>query len=182
MDKESLYALFRARQSDRKFDLQRDVDAATVKRIVEGAITAPSAVNQQPYSVIAVSDRAEAAKIGQAALKGVAINKFVATAPAHLFIIAERSSVLGSIGNLIRNINFVPFDIGIFMAYLCLAAEAEGLGSCIIGSLNGNEVARQLGVPKSKRVVFDIVLGYSTEVKRDKKRRALEEVLHTGRW
>lgn len=69
MDKEALYALFRARQSDRKFDLQRDVDADTVKRIVEGAITAPSAVNQQPYSVIAVTDRAEAAKTARLLLR-----------------------------------------------------------------------------------------------------------------
>lgn len=182
MEKETLYALFKARQSDRKFDPDRSVDPVIVQRIIEGAIQAPSAVNQQPYSVIAVTEKEEVERISKAALKGVAINQFMTSAPAHLFIIGERSSILGSIGNLVRNINYVPFDIGIFMGYICLAAEAEGLGSCILGSINGNEVARQLGVPSSKRVLFDILLGYSVDKKREKKRRPTEKVLHFEKW
>lgn len=179
----ALYDLFKERQSDRKFDLTKPVEEAVLHRIVEAACMAPSAVNQQPWHVVAVCEREAALRVGKAAHGGiVAINKFTVTAPAHLFIVGDAGNIWARIGGKARNIDFAPFDIGIFIGHLVLAIEAEGLGSCIIGSLNGEAVAKELGIPANKRVLFDIVVGHPLEETRNKRRRPINEVLHIGKW
>lgn len=183
MENQALYQLFEERQSDRKFDLSRPVEEEVVCRIVDAARLSPSACNSQPWDVVAVTDPEKAKAIGEAALKGIiGLNKFIETAPVHIIIVAKNPNAISYLGGKMRNINFVPYDIGIFMAHLTLAAAAEGLGTCMIGIFNGKAVAEELGVPHGERVVFDIVLGYSADKTRTKKRRKLGEVLHLNKW
>lgn len=183
MNAQELYDLFQERQSDRKFDLTRPVEPEVLHRIVSKSQLAPSACNTQPWEVVIVSDTEQAKQVGEVALKGiVGMNKFVATAPAHILIIAERPNIPSYVGGKLRGIDFVPYDIGIFMAHVSLAAAAEGLGSCIIGMFNGKGVAELLGIPKGHRVLFDIVVGYSQDKHRDKKRKSEEEVVHFNKW
>lgn len=183
MTSNELYTLFHQRQSDRKFDTLRPVDPETVYRIVAAAGLAPSACNSQPWEIVAVTDPAEAKRVGKAALKGiVGMNKFVATAPVHLIIVEKKTNFFSYVGSHLRKVDFAHYDVGIFMAHLCLAAAAEGLGSCIIGMLNGKAVAQELGIPLDRRVMFDIILGYSTDKQREKKRKPSEQILHKEKW
>lgn len=184
IDAQLLYELFASRQSDRKYAATKPVDNRVIQRIVEHALLAPSATNQQPWQIVAVSDDALRERVVSAALKNtLGANRFLREAPVHLFIVGDRPSLLAkTFGEGIRGINYVPYDLGILMAYIVLAAEAEGLGSCIVGWINGSEVAKELGIPKNKKVLFDITLGYSLDAKRSKKRKSPEKSIHYNQW
>lgn len=53
-------------------------------------------------------------------------------------------------------------DLGLSVAYLFLAAEAKGLGTCPIGLISayGDEISRALDIPREKQVVLGIALGH----------------------
>ena len=184
MDAQALYDLFRSRQSDRHYDTTRTIPREVLQRIVENALLAPSATNQQPRQIVVVDTPDLSQKVASAARSGMlGQNKFLLQAPAHILIIGDRPGALAAtMGKTFRNINYVPYDLGILIAHLVLAVEAEGLGSCIVGWLNGRKVAKVLGIPKTKKVLFDISVGYSLDAKRPKKRKKPEDCIHYNGW
>lgn len=183
MDPQELYQLFALRQSDRRFDPTRPIPEEVLMRILEGALLAPSACNEQPWQTVVVTDPNKVKEVAQAVRKGtLGQNKFIENAPVHIFLVADPPSPLAKFGSLVRGVDYVQNDLGIYTAYLTLAAAAEGIGSCIIGWLNGGAVAEVLGIPKNKKVFLDIVLGYSQDPIRSKKRKPKEQLLHFDKW
>ncbi len=180
---EQLYQLFSERQSDRSYQ-ERPVPLEVLERIVEHSLLAPSATNQQPWSLVLVYHPQEVQKVADAALSGLygGVNKFIRKAPAFLLVVAERQSLLARVGTAFTDTLYTPYDLGILVAHLVLAAEAEGVGSCILGWLNGKALQKQLQIPNSKKVVMAIALGYPAGEKRTKKRKPLSQVLHYGKW
>lgn len=73
-------------------------------------------------------------------------------------------------------------DIGIAAAHISLAAEAEGLGSCILGWFDEKELKQLAGIPASKRLLLDIVIGYPAKEKRKKIRKPKEKVISYNRY
>ena len=73
-------------------------------------------------------------------------------------------------------------DRPVAAAHITLAATAEGLGSCIIGWVNEVKIREILGIPSGRRVVMNIMLGYSADPHRAKKRKETSEVLHREKW
>ena len=65
---------------------------------------------------------------------------------------------------------------GIATAHLTLAATAEGLGSCIMGWFDEPRLKRLLDIPRSRRVLLTVALGYSTQELRPKQRHEAEKV------
>ena len=68
-------------------------------------------------------------------------------------------------------------DIGVFVAYLVLAAHGLGLGTCPIGLITAfdDEIKETLNLPEEKQVVIGIAIGYSdpdAEVNRSRSERA----------
>jgi len=55
--------------------------------------------------------------------------------------------------------------IGVFLAYLLLAAHSLGLGTCPIGIINpyGNEIREFLDIPDEKELMLGIAIGYPDE-------------------
>lgn len=184
MDAQELYKLFRSRQSDRHYDTTRAIPREVLQRIAENALLAPSATNQQPWQIVVVDTPDLSQKVASAARSGMlGQNKFLLQAPVHILIVGDRPGALAAtMGKTFRDINYVPYDLGILIAHLVLAVEAEGLGSCIVGWLNGRKVAKVLGIPKTKKVLFDISVGYSLDSKRPKKRKKPEDCIHYNGW
>ena len=60
---------------------------------------------------------------------------------------------------------------------LMLAATAEGLGTCWIGSFNDGDTARIVGLPFPVRPVAMVVLGHPADEGRERTRRPLDEVV-----
>ena len=78
--------------------------------------------------------------------------------------------------------NFAHIDVGIVAAHIVLAAEEEGLGSCILGWFDEDKVRKLLNIPSGKRVLLDIVIGYSTQPDRKKTRKALDKIVSWNRY
>lgn len=174
----SFHSLALQRQSDRSFDPDRFVEREKIERILETARMAPSATNSQPWHFIVVDEPELKNKVADAtSAKLLGMNHFTKQAPVHILIIEEVPNLLSGIGGWVKKKSFAPLDIGIATAHICLAAEDEGLGSCIVGWFNEPKMRKLLNIPASKRVVLDIILGYSTQADRPKKRKSANQVI-----
>jgi nitroreductase len=175
--------LVKSRQSDRAFDPNRSIDRAIIERILEAARLAPSACNAQPWKFVVVDDAALKNQVADCtSSKILNMNHFTKQAPVHILIVEERANFTSSFGSLVKKKEFPQIDIGIAAAHLCLAAQAEGIGSCVIGWFDEKKLKSLLGVPSSKRILLDIVLGYSMQPLRDKKRKTASEVISFNRY
>lgn len=172
------YELVKHRQSTRAFDTSRTVDREIIERILEAARLAPSACNAQPWHFIVVDEPELKDKVADAAsARLLGMNHFTKQAPVHIVVVEEKVNLSSGIGGIIKDKQFAFLDIGIAAAHLCLAAESEGLGTCILGWFAEAKMKKLLNVPDNKRIVLDIVLGYPAQPLREKKRKNKEEII-----
>lgn len=174
-------SLVDSRQSDRAYDADRSVEPDKLERILEAGRLAPSACNAQPWRFVVITDKELAMKVGKAAA-GLGMNKFARQAPVHILIVEESANITSLLGGKVKNKHFPLIDIGIVAAHLTLAAESEGLGSCIIGWFDEKEIKRLTGIPDSKRLLLDIVIGYPVKEKRKKIRKDKDKVISYNKY
>ncbi|AVM58588.1 NAD(P)H nitroreductase [Bacteroides heparinolyticus] len=165
-----------SRQSDRAYDKARVVEPEKLERILEAARLAPSACNAQPWKFVVVTDPELSAKVGKAAA-GLGMNKFAKDAPVHILIVEESMNVTSFLGAKIKDKYFPLIDIGIAASHIVLAAESEGLGSCILGWFDEKDIKKLTGIPANKRLLLDIAVGYPLKEKRKKLRKPKEKVI-----
>jgi nitroreductase len=165
-----------SRQSDRAYDKTRPVEAEKLERILEAAHLAPSACNAQPWKFVVVTDSELAHQIGRATAS-LGMNKFAKDAPVHILIVEESANITSMLGSKIKHKYFPQIDIGIAAAHIVLAAENEGLGSCILGWFDEPEIKRLTGIPPAKRLLLDITIGYPAKEKRKKSRKPADKVI-----
>lgn len=178
MNKEDFYELVKHRQSTRAFDTTRAVDREIMARILDAGRLAPSACNAQPWHFIVVDEPELKNKVADAAsARLLGMNHFTKQAPVHIVVVEEKVNLSSGIGGIVKDKHFAFLDIGIATAHICLAAEAEGLGSCILGWFSESKIKKLLNIPDNKRVVLDIIIGYPAQPLRDKKRKTTEEVI-----
>ncbi len=165
-----------SRQSDRAYDKARVVEPEKLERILEAARLAPSACNAQPWKFLVVTDPELSVKVGKAAA-GLGMNKFAKDAPVHILIVEESMNVTSFLGAKIKDKYFPLIDIGIAASHIVLAAESEGLGSCILGWFDEKDIKKLTGIPANKRLLLDIAVGYPLKEKRKKLRKPKEKVI-----
>ena len=161
------------RQSCRSYEPDREVEQEKMDAILEAVRLAPSACNGQPYHLSVC--RGEAAKQVAAACMGMGMNKFAAQAPI-LVVISEMPYVKSAArGAKVKGNDYRSMDIGIAVAYLTAEAAAQGLGTCILGWLDDEKIRKICGLSHPVRLV--ITLGYAADTQREKKRKALSELV-----
>lgn len=165
-----------SRQSDRAYDKERSVEPEKLERILEAARLAPSACNAQPWKFVVVTDRELSRKVGKVAA-GLGMNKFAKDAPVHILIVEESANITSLLGGKVKGKHFPLIDVGIAASHIVLAAESEGLGSCILGWFDEKEIKQLTGIPASKRLLLDIIVGYPLKEKRKKIRKVKEKVI-----
>jgi nitroreductase len=171
-----------SRQSDRKYS-NKAIEKDKLDRIIEAGRMSPSACNAQPWKFVVVNEPDLVTKVaGAASAKLIGMNSFVAQAPVIIAIVREKANMSSKVGATIKNKDYSLFDIGIATENICLQAEAEGIGSCIIGWFDERQIKKLLAVPGSKRVELLITLGYSLSEKRDKRRKPPEEVVSFNKY
>lgn len=173
---ENFLQLVSSRQSDRVYDKERAVEPEKLERILEAARLAPSACNAQPWKFVVVTDKELAKEVGKATA-GLGMNKFAKDAPVHILIIEESANITSMLGAKIKNKHFPLIDLGIAAAHITLAAESEGLGSCILGWFDEKLIKKLVNIPSGKRLLMDIVIGYPLKEKRKKIRKPAEKVI-----
>ena len=163
------------RQSCRSYDSAREVEDEKLDKILASARLAPSACNGQPYRISVC--RGDAAKKVAEATRGMGLNKFAAEAPVMLVISEEAYVATAAFGAKIKKNDYRSIDIGILAAYITAEAAAQGLGTCILGWLNDEDIREICGLDKPVRLV--ITLGYPKEDDklRQKKRKDMDELV-----
>ena len=144
----------RTRRSVRAY-ADKEIPPDTMNRMREALRSAPSVCNYQPVHFIFVTDpelRRELAKSADDQL-------WMANAPV---IVVACGFPEQAYKNMAGYGNSVDIDTAIALDHLTLAATADGLGTCWIGSFSEAGVKTLLNVPHSAKVVAMTPLGYPT--------------------
>ncbi|MFO8063480.1 MAG: nitroreductase family protein [Spirochaetota bacterium] len=156
-----LYEAVRTRRSVRRFS-ETPVAQDVLERVLEAARLAPSAKNLQEWRFVVVREERTRRQLAQAASG----QRFVGDAPVVIACCAETNHRRMRCG-------FESFliDTAIATDHLTLAAAAEGLGTCWIGSFDPERVRMILGIPEEVEVVELLPLGYPEDGGPTSKRR-----------
>ena len=176
MDLKELEALYLKRQSCREFS-DKPISEELIGEICRVALLAPSALNAQPWKLIAVTG--EKVKELAKCMQRLGMNKFLSKAAAFIVVAEGSGNFFTKLGSGFKENEFLRNDLGILTAHLVLAAEAAGVGSCIIGWRNEDKIRELLGLGKKGCIPEVIALGYPPEdyAVREKKRKPLDEVV-----
>ena len=161
------------RQSCRSYDKEKNVEGEKLEAVLEAVRLAPSACNGQPYHITVCTG--EAAKDVAKACSGMGMNKFAADAPVLLVISEEAYVKSAAVGAKVKGNDYRSMDIGIAVAYLTAEAATQGLGTCILGWLDDEKIRAVCGLTRPVRLV--VTLGYPADKPREKKRKALSELV-----
>lgn len=174
MDLKEIESLYLRRQSCREFT-HREVPDELVEEICRLALLAPSACNAQPWRLIAV--KGEKKKALEKTLQDLGMNPFVSDAPVLIVVAEGKGNLSAKVGSRFKDNDFLHNDLGILTAHLVLAAEAAGLGSCILGWRNEKAICKLLGLSDKVYIPHVVAIGYPPETYeiRPKKRKPLEE-------
>ncbi len=172
----SFLELAAARQSDRAYEPGRVIGREVLERILEAGRLAPSACNGQPWHFTVVTDPQLLVEVGKAT-SSLGMNRFVKDASALVLITLEPTNITSKLGCGIKDKDFPIMDLGIASAYMTLAAEDEGIGSCILGWFDEKKIKELVGVPQKKRLMLIISLGYNLKPKRKKIRKDFDKVV-----
>jgi nitroreductase len=164
--KEAIYG----RRSVREFTAA-PVDEKTIRKLIDAAIQAPSAVNEQPWSFTVVKDKALLSQISNEAKAfmlqsppiGLASHHFEELISDRSFDIFYKAPVLIVIASA-TNDHWAVENCALAAENLMLAACAEGLGTCWIGFAQGwldtPEGKAALRIPVEYKSVAPIILGH----------------------
>ncbi len=117
-----------------------------MKKILEAARLAPSAKNVQPWYFVVVTDAEKRQKIAKSGRFAGFLN--------------EAPVVITGCGNAKASPKWHVVDVSIAMQNMVIAATAEGLGTCWVGSFDEALVKDILKIPGHYKVVALLALGY----------------------
>lgn len=172
----SFLQLAAQRQSDRAFVPGKKIEREVLERIIEAARLAPSACNGQPWHFTVITDDELLPKVGKAT-SSLGMNRFVKDASALVLITHEPTNITSKLGCGIKDKDFPMMDLGIASAYMTLAAEDEGIGSCILGWFDEKTIKELVNIPSKRRLMLIVALGYAAKEKRKKIRKEWDKVV-----
>ncbi|MEE1315497.1 MAG: nitroreductase family protein [Faecalimonas sp.] len=189
MENEVIRQLY-ARKSTRAF-LDREISAESKRQILEAAMQAPTAGNQQLYTILDITDEGLKARLAETCDH----QPFIAKAKMVLVFCADCQKWYDAfltggceprkpgVGDLLLAVS----DATIAAQNAVVAAQSLGIGSCYIGDIMENcEVHRELlQLPEYVFPAAMLVFGYPTEqqLERTKPERAeLQYIVHENAY
>jgi nitroreductase len=153
----SAYDAILSRRSIRRFQ-QKPISLELLKKFVNAARIAPSAANLQPLEYFVINEKDLCSKlfetIGWAAyIKPKWTPSEDKRPTAYIVVLAKESS----------NNQWTLRDTGLATENIVLTAEEEGIGSCILCSINRDKIREILKIPQDLLVDSMIALGYKAE-------------------
>jgi nitroreductase len=156
----------RTRRSVRKY--KKDlIPQEKIEKILEAGRWAPSANNSQPWEFIILTDP----KVREELASVLTWGKFLAQATLGIAVIVDPKA------------SNHPIEDGAVATYsMLLATHALGIGGCWIDpSVNEERIKEILSVPKEKKPLSVISLGYPDEAPH-KGRKELKEITFTNKY
>jgi len=156
----------RARRSIRRYR-QDPVPEEALEKILEAGRWAPSASNAQPWHFVVFSDAEKRRRVARSFLYG----PFLIEAPVGIAVVIDPRA------------SSCPVQDGTLAVYaIMLAAHSLGLGTCWINPSFGDDEAKEiLGIPRDKRIICVLSLGYPAEAP-TKPRKKLEDIVFREGW
>jgi nitroreductase len=161
------------RRSVRQYD-KRQISAGDLETVLEAAIFAPTAMNQQKWHFSIVQKKAALKRMVEITRENKLNSNVVMLAkkarePNYQTYYGAPTVIIVS-GE--KNARFVEFDCAAAAQNIALAAESLGIGSCILTSAGflfaskaGRTMMKELGIPDNYEHVCSIALGYSGAAK-----------------
>lgn len=176
---QSFSQLAAIRQSVRKYSAT-SVEVSKLMMCIEAARLSPSASNAQPWTFV-VADEPELLRNLAMACRGPlgSFNQFVAQAPVIVTIVIEKTKVLTEMGGRLKKKEYPLIDIGIAAGQFCLQAAELGLGTCMLGWFDEQQVKKLLRIPDDRSIGLMITVGYAPEnyPLRKKTRKEIQNIL-----
>lgn len=167
------YDVVAGRYSVRSYS-DRPVERQKLERILDAARLAPSAKNMQECRYVVVTDPKKREQLAQASFN----QRFVAQAPVVIVCCSDTDRSEMRCGHPRYTI-----DSGIAIEHLALAATAEGLGSCWIGSFDPQKVREILSIPEEIEVMELLPIGYpAPDAKPVRGRKELDQIVCYENW
>ncbi|OYD17291.1 nitroreductase [candidate division WOR-3 bacterium JGI_Cruoil_03_51_56] len=163
------YEVIRKRLSIRAYKPE-PIPEDVLSRILEAGRLAPSAKNLQPRKFIVIKD-ASVRKLLVLACNG---QEFIGQAPIVICACALEDKAWGTMGGYWKS---DAVDVTIALEHMVLAAAAEGLGTCWIGSFTEAEVKKVLGIPGNVKPIALTPLGYPACESEPKPRKPISEIV-----
>jgi nitroreductase len=124
------------------------VPKETLEKILEAGRLAPSARNTQPWHFIVVTDP-DKRKI----LSKGKYAKFLTQSPV----------VIVACGDKEASSDWYAVDVSLAVENMILTAQAEGLGTCCVGSFDETEVRQAVKAPDNYEVIVMLAVGYAKD-------------------
>ncbi|MEM2874582.1 MAG: nitroreductase family protein [Candidatus Hadarchaeales archaeon] len=115
-------------------------------RVLEAGRAAPSAENLQPWYFVVVTDEEKRRRI----TKACKLARFLRECPV----------IIVGCGDRRRSPRWYAIDTAIAMENMVIAATAEGLGTCWIGSFEEEKVKEILKIPENFSIISLLAVGY----------------------
>ncbi len=161
-----IYEAIKKRRSVRAYK-DEEIDKTALKRILEAMRMAPSTHNSQEYKFVLVENFQKRLALARAAGQG-----FIAQASIIVAAVSIKPDHI-----MQCEVPAHPVDIAIALDHLTLAAAAEGLGTCWIGSFSQERAKRVLNIPEKYKVVALMPLGAPSDKPERKTRKSLGELI-----
>ncbi len=156
------------RRSIRKYRAEQIGDAE-LQSIMEAAIHAPNAMNQQKWHFTVIQDKAtldKMANIAKANVMNSGIELLVKMASSPNYNVFRQAPTVVLI-TADEKAHFTEVDCGAAAENIALAAKSLNIGSCLIGlseflfiSDKAGEIKKTLGIPEGYKFVISVALGY----------------------
>lgn len=147
-------------RSYRGYDESRRLTREELEDFVDCARLAPSSVNAQPFRYYLAWEKEEVDRVQALTKWARALPQMTLPHPGHCptgFVVICQDTNLGE--SLQRYLK----DVGIVAQTMLLAAAEQGLGGCMIGNFNGEEVKKELALPENLVPMLIVAFGKPDE-------------------
>ncbi len=150
------------RQSTRSFS-NKEIEIEKLNKICKIACLSPSSCNSQPWKLHIIRPTYKKLDDLRKACQPVRLNPFLINVQNFIVIEQTFGNIKSKSGGFFSNNDLNSIDLGILAAHLCLAAEEEGLGTCMIAAFRNKTINKALGFNKLRRIRLVVALGYPAD-------------------
>ncbi len=150
-----MYRKILKRRTVRKYK-QRDVSKEILVKCVDAARMSPSGANLQPLKYVIIDEEELLKKVFTTLRWAGYLPNYqpsIEEMPRAYIVILLDQKVANSCGH----------DAGIAAMSISMVAYDEGLGSCILGAIEREQLGKILNIPEKLKIVLVIALGYPAE-------------------
>jgi nitroreductase len=174
--------VIKERRSVRNFQ-NKPVSSETLETLLEALRWSPSWANTQCWEVVVVTEAETKQKLQATLPPTNPAVKAMVEAPVILVLCAQLKKAGYYKGQATTKFgDWFLYDLGIATQTLCLAAQALGLGTVVVGLFDQDKAKAVLGVPEGYELVSMLPLGYPEKIPAAPKRREVVEFVHQEKF